>query len=277
MSSQNLEHNKPNRPRTVKLGAIALAAAGLLLAACETDPQTTDPAASPQPQAQEEVTSGDVTDNTEDYIGQTVTVRGDVEETIGENAFRMSDNQFLGGDILVISETGTVQLPEDGIPVQVTGEVRQFQGAELQQQFNLTLDENEYSDYEDRPVIVAQSIAPAPEPGDISDNPDQFYGQAIALRGDVDEIFSPEAFRVSEGIGDGILVLGTTTPAPAIEDGQRVAVVGELRPFNASEIQQQYNLDWDQALQDQLQAEYDNQAVLVAEEVYPIDEQGILN
>ena len=42
-----------------------------------------------------------------------------------------------------------------------------------------------------------------------------------------------------------------------------------LRPFVAAEFEEEYNLTWDLDLQEQLEAEYTEQPVLVANEVYP--------
>ena len=48
---------------------------------------------------------------------------------------------------------------------------------------NLTLDPNLFVDYEDKPVIVivAQSIALSPDPGNITANPDVYYNKRIAV------------------------------------------------------------------------------------------------
>ncbi|MEB3212168.1 MAG: hypothetical protein VKL39_12475 [Leptolyngbyaceae bacterium] len=47
-----------------------------------------------------------------------------------------------------------------------------------------------------------------------------------------------------------------------------MVVTGTLRPFIASEFEQEYDLTWDLDIQEQLEAEYTERPVLVAAEVY---------
>ncbi|MGB3203335.1 MAG: hypothetical protein WBA99_20690, partial [Nodosilinea sp.] len=168
---------------TIAIGLIA----GLLGACAETAPNTqvTDGTTN--------VETEEVVENTDSYIGQTVTIRSEPLEVVGDSSFTVSDEQFFGTEpILVINATGEqMMLPEDDdVKVQVTGEVRNFVIADVEREYGLTLDPTLYTDYEEQPAIIAESIALAPEPGEITSNPDQYYGEVLAVTGEIEEVWS---------------------------------------------------------------------------------------
>jgi hypothetical protein len=66
-----------------------------------------------------------------------------------------------------------------------------------------------------------------------------------------------------------LLVIRAGTPQGTVNEGEKVAVTGVLRPFVYAELEREYNLKWDLTLQKQIEAEYTNKPVLVANEVYP--------
>ncbi|MEB3212167.1 MAG: hypothetical protein VKL39_12470 [Leptolyngbyaceae bacterium] len=82
--------------------------------------------------------------------------------------------------------------------VQVTGEVRQLVTADLEQEYDLTLDPELYAEYEDRPAIIAESIAFAPDPEEVTEEPEQYYGQTIAVTGEIGELISTNIFQLQE-------------------------------------------------------------------------------
>ncbi|MBW4647947.1 MAG: hypothetical protein KME06_04495 [Kastovskya adunca ATA6-11-RM4] len=253
-----------------RTGAIALALSAFLLPACSAN--RTDTATVPD--TQENVTAEDVADNTAALVGQTVTVRSEIEEAIGTNAFKIEDDQFFNGeDILVVNATGQ-PLPvvsDDDTELQVTGEVRQFVIADVEREFNLGLERELYVEYENRPAIVAQSIALAPEPGEVTENPNLFYGKTLAVKGEVEDIVGPTAFTIDEDqltSGGDLLVL-VANPERTIADGEAVVATGQLRPFVIAEIERDYDLTWDLDLQRQLEVEYKDRPVLIADDVYP--------
>lgn len=273
----------------VRKGAIGLVSATLFLTACGT-PETTvqDPTATEdttiaetqveepiEQQEQLNVQAGEITGNVEDYIGQTVSIRGEAEEAIGESALLLQDDQLFGGDeIVVINSTGVPFVIPDDEPteqIQVTGEVRQLVVADLEREYGLDLDPTIYAEYENRPAIVAQSIVLAPDPEELSEEPEQYYGQTVAVSGEVAEQFTTNAFSIEEeGLfgGDSVLVVNVN-PSAAIEDGEEVVVTGVLRPYVSAEFEREYDLEWDLDVQQQIEAEYTEKPVLVAEEVYP--------
>jgi hypothetical protein len=273
----------------LRKSAIGLISATLLLTACETPQTTTEeptvtnntPIAETQVEESNErqeqlnVQAGEITGNVEEYVGRTVSVRGEAERAVGESSFLLQDDQLFGGDeIIVVNATGTPFVLPDDEPteqVQVTGEVRQLVVADFEREYGLDLDPTLYAEYENRPAIVAQSIVFAPDPEEISEEPEQYYGQTIAVSGEVAEQLTPNTFTIQdEGLfgGEDILVVGVT-PDPAVEANEEVVVTGVLRSYVAADFERDYDLDWDLEVQRQVEAEYTQRPVLVAEEVYP--------
>ena len=222
----------------------------------------------------ENVTPEEVTDDTEDLIGQTVTIRSDALEVIDPASFIVGDDDFFGGEeIIVINASGkTFELPEDDTEVQVTGEVVQFVFADVESEYGLNLDPDLYVDYEDKPAIIAQSLAPAPDPGEIAEDPDQYYGQTLAVTGEIETVYGENTFTLDEDElfgGEDLLVVVTNPTEAPIEDGETVAVTGELRSFIVSDLETDYDLTWDLDVQKQIEAEYTERPVLVVDRVYP--------
>lgn len=252
-------------------GAVAVALMTALLAGCET----------PEPQAaapgQTNVTTEEVANNPNRYIGQTVTVRSEPIAKLGPSTFTISDEQFFGSEpVLVVNATGEVfTFPEAGVDIQVTGEVRNFVFVDIEREYNLGLDANAYADYENQPALIAQSLAVAPEPGELTSDPQQYYGRPLAVTGEIEAIQGTNAFTLDEDQligGQELLVLRTpqsTTTQAAIQNGETVAVTGVLRPFVVAELEREYEFNWDTGIQQQLEAEYRDRPVLVADNVYP--------
>lgn len=266
-------------------GAIALSLATIVLPACTqpeaTTEEPTDVTTDISPEESAEIAEeaniqiGELTGNVEEYLGQTVSVRGEADDPIGEVAFVLQDDQLFGGEeVVVFNASGTpFLLPEGEITerVQVTGEVRQLVIADFERDYGLDLDPNLYVDYEDRPAIVAESIAFAPDPEEVSENPEAYYGQVIAVSGEVGEQIDLNTFTIQEEQlfgGEEVLVVGVE-PTPALEEEEEVVVTGTLRPYITADFERDYDLTWDLDVQRQIEAEYTEEPVLVAEEVYP--------
>ncbi|WAL61388.1 hypothetical protein [Thermocoleostomius sinensis] len=271
-------HNTRKFNRT-KLGlGSGLVLMAAIVAACG-QPQTqtqTAPQTEPQTEAQTEpqapVTSEDVSQNPEELLGQTVTIRGDINERLTTNVVELESEGFFNGEeILVVLPEGFALPAEDDVvdSIQVTGEVRQFTADEAQQ-LNLTIPETDYADYEGRPLIVAETAALSPSPNELSDNPDAFYNQTIALEGGIEEL-GPNTYRLTgDGLGGGeILVLSQQPLQENPDELDRVVVTGEPSPFDAAALQQQFG--WDAELQQQLEQDYADRPVIVANEIYPLE------
>ncbi|TFI53431.1 hypothetical protein BLD44_014830 [Mastigocladus laminosus UU774] len=112
------------------------------------------------------VTTSEVVNYPDELIGKTVTVRSRPLEKVGLTSFTVNDRRFFGGDpILVINASGRpFDLPSDRENViQVTGEVRDLAIAEIEQQYKLSLQDQYYQDYVNKPVIIARDIRLAPD------------------------------------------------------------------------------------------------------------------
>lgn len=223
-------------------------------------------------QAEENVTAEEVADNTEELIGQTVTIRSDALETVESSTFTVADSEFFGGEnILIVNASGEVfELPQDDTEVQVTGEVAQFVIADLESEYDLDFDPDLYTDYEDRPAIIAESLAIAPEPGEIAEDPTQYYGQTLAVTGEVEEVYGMNTFTLDEEElfgGDDLLVV-VPNAEEMVQDGETVAVTGELRSFVVADLERDYDLTWDLDVQEEIEAEYTERPVLVVDSIY---------
>ena len=210
-------------------------------------------------QTEENVTTEDVAENADELIGQTVTIRSNALETIEPATFVVADQEFFGGeDIIVVNASGeTVELPVDDTEVQITGEVTEFVLADIESAYDLDLDPDLYVDYTDRPAIIAQSIALAPEPGEIAADPTQYYGQTLAVTGEVENIYGNGIFTLDEEElfgGEDLLVVSLDS-TQAVQDGETVATTGELRSFVVADIERDYDLTWEAGVREELEAE----------------------
>lgn len=237
--------------------------------AVETE-ETTDAA----PTLGENVTIDEVNNDLGQLVGRNVTVRSEAETTPDPNSFRLVSEAFFSGEnVIVFNATGEpfVLPEEDDIEVQATGEVRQFILTDVEREYGLDLNPEVYTEYESQPVIFAESLAIAPDPGEVTEDPAAFYNEQIAIEGEVGEVTSPTVFTMEDEAlfgGENLLVI---SPTPVSEElnGQAVTVTGQLRPFVVADIEREYGLDWDLDLEQQLEAEYQERPVFIADSIYP--------
>lgn len=254
-----------------KGAAIALAFLAMLLPACSTN--TTEQVGGPT--AKRNVTTEEVADKTNALLGKTVTVRSEVEKKVGAHSFTIGDDKLFGNEkILVINASGAPTVLPDDMKLQVTGKVAKLVVADIERDYKLNLEPELEVEYKDKPVIIAQSIALAPEVGEITRNPSAFYGKTIAVKGEVEDIVSPNSFRLDEDGLDGVidnkdLLVLNTTPGQTVKDNQKVVVTGVLRPFVVADFEKEYDLKWDLTVQKKLEAEYKEKPALVTKGVYP--------
>ena len=213
-----------------------------------------------------------ITQNLDSYINQTVLVRNDVVERIGERGLVLDhDRVFSGDDILVVS---TVAIPRlfsrDQTPeVLVSGTVERFVLTELSAKYSIDLDFDLYAQYEDKPVIIAKSLIFSPDPEDLTHSPEMYYGQPLAIKGEIEDIRSYGVFELDEEQvfgGEDLLVL-QLPPIIELKEEQMAIVYGKLRPFIVVELTQDYDLNWDLSVQKQIAAEYEQKPVLVTDNI----------
>lgn len=264
-------------------GAIALLVLILISACGSTTPSTSDAAtdaaanAAATPAVSEpHDAAAEASSDLAQRIGQRVTVRNDIETWVGAIAFVLDDDQILGGQPpLVIHASGQpFDVPrQNDIEVQVSGTVERFVRADIAQRYGLDLPQEDYGAYEGQLAILAESVVLSPDPGDLTQQPDAYYGKRLAIAGEVEDVIAPNVFQLDEeqlfGAEDLlVIVINPEIPDVTTEEETEVTVTGILRPFQLAEFQRDYSLDWDRSLQRKIEAEYANKPVLVGQEVY---------
>ncbi|MEO0646454.1 MAG: hypothetical protein AAFZ17_09930 [Cyanobacteria bacterium J06650_10] len=248
--------------------SLLAAASILVLPACSTPQTETTPA------EESNVTSEELIDETASYVGEEVTIRAEVEETVDDSSFLLADDDYFDGEaILVINASSEpFVIPDVGdTQVQVTGEVETFAMMTVAEEYGLTLSPELYEEYEEKPVIIAQSMALAPDVGDVAADPEAYYGQRIALEGEVEEVMESGLFTMDEDElfgGDDLLVIPTKGSEP-VQDGGIVALTGVLRSYVTADFEKDYDLEWDLDITEKIEAEYEQKPVFVADGVYP--------
>jgi hypothetical protein len=221
------------------------------------------------------INTAEIIDNPKEYIGKTITIRSKPIRQVNSNSFTVREAQSSKKNpMLVVNASGVpFYLPSDrNVDVLITGEVRDFSIADIQRDYKLRLNPQQYSGFVSKPVIVAQSISLAPVPGQVTQNALQYYGRKITVTGTVKNIQSPVLMTLDKGQligGTDLPVFLTSSAKVAINKGQTIAIVGEVRPFIADEMERRYNITWDAGVKQQLQSQYGNQPVLVADAIYP--------
>ncbi|MEM6402178.1 MAG: hypothetical protein AAF757_18440 [Cyanobacteria bacterium P01_D01_bin.116] len=253
--------------------ALALALTAVILPACaDTTADNTTP------QEAENVTAEEVADKTDKLIGQSVTIRSNAINKISDTTFAVTDDDFFGGDtILVVNASGEAQkLPED-TELQITGEVKQFASADFNKEYKLKLNSKEYEKFEGKAAIVAQSIALAPKPGEITSSPDEYYNKVIAVPGEIEDVTGENVFTLDEDklIGaDDLLVLVPNNKDVVpyqknVKKGETVVATGKLQKFVVADLEKEYEFTWDDGIKTKLEADYKDKPVLVVNTIYP--------
>ncbi len=215
-------------------------------------------------------------------FGEQVTVRGQVETVEPGMSFYLNEEGFLeGDDVLVLNVSGKMlpEMPDEELELQVTGELGKFVLADVEREYDLDLDPDLYVDYEDRPVILANSMTLSPNLEDISERPENFYGKEVAVEGEVEEIKNDIAFTLDDEqlIGGEDLLVINVTGEPIPSQDEAVVVNGMIRPFVKAEFERDYDLTWDLDFQEELEAEYLEKPVLVVDRIYPsAEDEGLL-
>jgi hypothetical protein len=281
-----ITHKEKKTSWNKRMSATVIALTALLLPACATNErqvtapdttiQTQTPGVSTPVGEQDNVTAPEVSQNTQDLIGKLVTVRSQDINRLNDNVFTITDREAFGGErIAVVNNTGKpVELPApQDTRLQVTGTVANFDPNAIKQQYGIDLGQDAFQEYVGKPAIIAKSIALAPTPGAINQNPQTYYNKVISVPGNVSRIYGANAFVVEdkEILGTNPLLVIVTNKlkdkAP-IKEGEKIVTTGTLRPFVVSEIEKEYSPVWDANLRGQLEKEYSQKPVLIAEGIY---------
>lgn len=257
----------------LKLGSVAIALLMLSLPIYR-------PVAS-QDKIAQNTTVEDIADDPLKVLGETLTVRGAVEEVDSNLSFIIKDEDLFGliddAEVLVVNQTGALLpiRPKDDIELQVTGRVERFT-SEMMAQLGLT--DSQYSEYEDKAVILADSVALSLSPDEIFDNPEDYYYKSIAVKGEVEQIVGTNAFTIEDDEitdevfgSDDLLVINVDTTRP-LESDRPVVVTGIVRPFQIEELERYYGLSIDEQLRNELETKYTDLPVVISTGVYPIED-----
>lgn len=229
--------------------------------------------------AQEEIQEGKtnvtvdkITGNVDEYIGQMVTIRSEVASELDELGFILQGEEFL----LLNAGAEPVMLPGEDVPVQATGMVREFILADIESEYGIDLDDELYVDYENKPAIVAESLALAPTIEQLAADPSAFYNQVIAVEGEVRDFLSSNTMTLFEDgwIDDiGLLVVDVNqildSESSAVQEGETVVVTGMAQELDPNILLQDPELGWDEDEITEFESRYTSRPVIVADDVYP--------
>jgi len=134
----------------------------------------------------------DLAQNLEDFTDRRVTISGDVLDVAPDfNAFMLSDDALLSGDeIAVLTHQPLRQRLSEGDPLRVTGTVRPFVRAEIEEELGFALDERLVDALEDHPVLIADSVR----------TEDLFEEELLDERVEADEELFDEELRADEDL-----------------------------------------------------------------------------
>ncbi len=217
----------------------------------------------------------EITRETDDFAGKSVTIRSKPVERIGVRSFTVTDRRLLGGKpIVVVNASGVpFDLPKDrNTEVQVTGQVRKLDIPKIERDFKLNIQDEYYKDYINQPAIIARDITLAPKPGQVATNPEQYYNKRVAIMGKVRDVHSPTLVNLNEGgliSGKDLPIVLSQKPKVAINEGQTVVVMGKVRSFVATDTERNNKMNLNSDVKRKLQTEYGDTPILVADSIFP--------
>ncbi len=191
-----------------------------------------------------------VLDDPEDF-GESTLVRGHVREIISPRAFTLASS-FLGPELLVVTSdrlaapTGRSATRPilEGDPVDVIGEVRDFDigvfqrevGATLRREFDSFVGDD-LAEREGEPAMLAKvttfytrttPIAEASTAEEVAARPREFYGKIVALEGRISDVLRSGALIID----DEVIVLTAEFGQRRPREGESVRIIGPVRPFD---------------------------------------------
>lgn len=230
-------------------------------------------------QSSDSSTLENIIDNTDNWIGKTVTITGTLDELKDDNTFTLEADDYFDSDrLLVVNESGEPlpELPEENITLRITGRVDTVGTEEYYEGTELNLPEGVADEVGERPAIYADSIILAPDPVEIVETPSSYYDRDVAVAGIVADVLDENAFTLKElsyTSDQNLLVLNTTGESmPA--SGADVLVKGRVRAYNQEELEQEYGYNEDLSVYITNDSEDESEsatAVLIVEEISATD------
>lgn len=209
----------------------------------------------------------ELAENPSRYAGKTVRVQGEIEELIAPRVLTLDEDSLIAtSDVLVILPRAAAAIDDDS-EVVVQGTVHQPPRARVERDYgSLNADTTWLGRFDHKPIIVATSLRTlkgadllvsadasekermeakltAVEAGAIARAPDRFVGRLMAVKGEIEDVFSHYMFTLDEDellSGPDVFVI-TRHPASAIVDGADVRVNGVLQRFNWEQLRSDYS------------------------------------
>lgn len=111
---------------------------------------------------------GEITKNPAAFYGKTIAVKGEVEDIIGANAFRLDEDGLDGvidnRDLLILNKTPNQAIKNNQVVV-VTGVLRPFVVADIEREYDLnwdlTVQRKLEAEYKQKPALVATNVYPS--------------------------------------------------------------------------------------------------------------------
>lgn len=215
-------------------------------------------------------------------FGESTFVSGNVREIISPRAFTVASS-FAGPELLVVTSDrlaaptgreGTRPLLE-GDPVDVIGEVRDFDLAEFQREVGGTLRRefdsfigDDLGEREGEPAILADvttfysrttPIAEASTAAEIATRPRDFYGRIVTLDGRISDVLQSGALIID----DEVIVLTAEFGQRRPRQGENVRITGPVRPFDPDQRRTRGNALPD----DEIFGSFENRPAVVAQSI----------
>lgn len=221
-----------------------------------------------------DTTVADILGNPERYLGQELTLSGEVGNALSSRVFRMVEAQ----DGLLDSSTGNegllVVIPEDAVrppdidgemDVQVTGELLAYDRDVLDPDIGTMFVPAVEGISEGDPMLVAERVLVQATISDLDSNPGAYLHNEVTLSGRVAEVLREGVVRLedAEAGGDVLVIMANADLATPISEGEAVVVTGQVRQFNLEELGGELDLDLDAGVF----AGWENRAVIMAETV----------
>lgn len=109
---------------------------------------------------------------------------------------------------------------------------------------------------------------------DILDNPDQYIGRTVAVKGDVGEMLEENRiFTLSDGdvLGSDELLVGVSNPdllRNGLQGGDQIVVNGTVEMFRLQEVERRFNMDLD----DGQYQDYEGKPAILAQTITKVEE-----
>ncbi len=228
--------------------------------------------------AEGNATMEEIIDNTDNWIGKTVTITGTMDELKDDNTFTLEADNYFGSDrVLIINESDEPlpELPEENISLRITGKVDTVGTEEYYEGTPVDVPEGIADEVGNKPAIYADSIVLAPDPVEVVETPANFYDKDVAVSGKVADVLDENAFTLKEFslTSDKNLLVLNTTDEPMPESGADILIEGQVRAYDQKQLAQEYGYDQDLSVYATNESENESgeTAVLIVEKISPTD------